>query len=342
MPKKTPSSVKRPAPSSSSSRSVHPKKPAASGRKPAARKTPPKTPSKTASKSAAKPLAKLAPSGSAEAQYLAFLPMAQKIAKADILPYRLDPVLALQNIQTGLKALEPQLATLRKALPQLDWSAVRDLPALAQAVTFAATQVVDKPAQLGELRTQLAEAALLRSLLLSTAGALVLAGVLPAPAVERIRRGSGAIDLASDLVGLAALYRKHPDSMAAQKLVTATQLDQAAQLGTELLSRLKPAGTRVAKTPNGQPDVVARDRLATLLWQRHGELRKAAYYLWGDDFERYVPSLQSRRVSRPSRPIHKNIPGSPSAPASPSGPASPGAPAGPASPSVGDVGKKDK
>jgi hypothetical protein len=244
----------------------------------------------------------------AQEAFLFFLPQAEKLGKAEILPYNLDPVLALQNIQTGLKGIEPHRATLKKALPELPWAQVLDLPILAQAVTFAATQVVDRPAELGELRAQLSEASTLRTLLLSTAGALALGGSLPPVSVEKIRRGRGAIDLASDLIELAALYRKHPAAMSAQKLVTTAHLDRAAALGTELLTRLKPKGTRVSAARSGQPDVVARDRLATLLWQRHAELRKAAYYQWGDDFERYVPALQSRRTTK------KSIPPAPPAP----------------------------
>ena len=247
----------------------------------------------------------------AQEAFLFFLPQAETLPKAELVPYNLDPVLALQNIQTALKSLEPYLPTLKKALPELPWAQVLDLPALAQAVTFAATQIVATPTALGELRAQLGEASTLRTLLLSTAGALALGGSLPPPAVEKIRRGRGAIDLASDLIELAALYRKHPAAMTAQKLVTAAHLVRAAELGTELLSRLKPKGTRVSTARSGQPDVVARDRLATLLWQRHAELRKAAYYQWGEDFERHAPALQSRRSTK------KSIPPAPPAPAAP-------------------------
>jgi hypothetical protein len=316
-PKKSVSRTK-PAAKKSAAKKPAAKKPAA--KKSAAKKSAAKKPSAKKQPIARKPAAGSAGTESpvssvgrvktAQEAFLFFLPQAEKIAKAEILPFRLDPVLALQNIQTGLKGLEPCLATLKKALPELPWAQILDLPALGQAVTFAATQVVNRPAELGELRAQLSEAATLRTLLLSTAGALVLADALPAPAVEKIRRGSGPIDLASDLVGLAALYRKHPAAMSAQKLVGVAQLDRAAELGTELLSRLKPKGARVSAAKSGQPDVVARDRLATLLWQRHGELRKAAYYQWGDDFERFVPALQSRRSTR------KSIPPAPPAPSS--------------------------
>jgi hypothetical protein len=320
MPTKFPVAPKRPsAPKKAAPKKAAPKK--AAPKKAASKKAAPKkaTPKKAAGRAAVEVATSSAGRvKTAQEAFLFFLPQAEKLGRSELVPYNLDPVLALQNIQTGLKALEPHLATLKTALPALPWPQLLDLPALSQAVTFAATQVVDRPAQLGELRTDLAEAATLRSLLLSTAGAMVLAGMLPAPAVERIRRGSGAIDLASDLVGLAALYRKHPEAMTAQKLVTGAHLDRAAQLGTELLSRLKPAGTRVASTRSGQADVLARDRLATLLWQRHGELRKAAYYVWGDEFERHLPALQSRRTTR------KSIP--PAGP-SPTGPASPAAPA---------------
>lgn len=323
MPTKFPAAPKRP----SSSRPSGPKKPAtpavkkAAAKKAALKKAAPKkaapkkaAPKKAAAKKAAveTPVSSAGRVKTAQEAFLFFLPQAEKLGRAEILPYHLDSLLALQNIQTGLKALEPHLATLKTALPALAWAQVLDLPALAQAVTFAATQVVDKPAQLGEIRTALAEASTLRSLLLSTGGALALAGTLPAVSVEKIRRGRGAIDIASDLIELAALYRKYPSAMTTQKLVTTAHLDRAALLGTELLSRLKPAGTRVTAARSGQADVLARDRLATLLWQRHGELRKAAYYLWGDDFERHVPALQSRRTTRKSVP--------PMPPAPPAGP----------------------
>lgn len=52
------------------------------------------------------------------------------------------------------------------------------------------------------------EAAMLRGLLLSTAEALALGGILPKAAVDKIKRGRGPIDQARDCVELAALYRK--------------------------------------------------------------------------------------------------------------------------------------
>ena len=288
------------------------KKATATAARARADKRPPKRPRPPVAEAALRPTASRVKT--AQEAFLFFLPQAEALGRTEILPYNLDPVLALQNIQAGLKSLEPSLPVLKKALPLHPWADLLDLPLLAQAVTFAATQVVDRPTQLGELRTQLADAATLRSLLLSTAGALALSGTLPAASVEKIRRGRGPIDVASDLIELAALYRKHPDAMSAQRLVTGAHLDQAAQLGTELLTRLKPAGTRTSTARSGQADVVARDRLATLLWQRHGELRKAAYYLWGDDFERHAPALQSRKNPR------KSIPPAPPKPApSPSG-----------------------
>ena len=121
----------------------------------------------------------------AQEAFLFFLPQAETLPKAELVPHNLDPVLALQNIQTALKALEPHLPTLKKALPELPWAPVLDLPALAQAVTFAATQIVATPTALGELRAQLGEASTLRTLLLSTAGALAPGRLAAPPAVER-------------------------------------------------------------------------------------------------------------------------------------------------------------
>ena len=270
-------------------------------------------PTKAAPVTAPVPVPKVTAVGS-EAAYLRYLPHAEKLAAGEVLPYRLDPVLAYHNVQTGLAALGPYRDALKRALPLLDHTALFDLGELAQAVVFAATQVEGKTRSLGETRTLLTEASQLRALLLSTAEALALSGIFKAQAIDKIRSGSGPIDLARDCIELAALFGKSEEAMKAQKLVRSEQLQRASELGTLLVGRLKPGGARKKEAERSDAaQVTARDRLATLLWQRFRDLRKAAYYLWGDAFDTQVPALQTRQRAHASRPK------SPASPTPPSG-----------------------
>lgn len=272
-----------------------------------------KTPAKAAPVTAPVPVPKVTAVGS-EAAYLRYLPHAEKLAAGEVLPYRLDPVLAYHNVQTGLAALGPYRDALKRALPLLDHTALFDLRELAQAVVFAATQIEGKTRSLGETRTLLTEASQLRALLLSTAEALALSGIFKAQAIDKIRAGSGPIDLARDCIELAALFGKSEEAMKAQKLVRSEQLQRASELGTLLVGRLKPGGARKKEAERSDAaQVTARDRLATLLWQRFRDLRKAAYYLWGDAFDTQVPALQTRQRAHASRPK------SPASPTPPSG-----------------------
>lgn len=248
-----------------------------------------------------------------EAAYQRHLPFAQKLSDAEVVPFRLDPHLAQHNVQVGLAALEPLADELKLALPRLDWKSVLGLDDLADAVIFAALQVAGPARSTGELAALLSEAAELRRRLLTTAEVLVLSGAFPAAAVDKIRRGTGVVDRVKDCIELAALYRKYPVALKQQAAVTAQHVKRASELGTDLLGRLKPAGARVKKAGNkdkadpAAAAVAIRDRLATLLVKRHAELRKAAYYQWGDAFDSHVPTLQAGR-SRPKKPKTKPTP----------------------------------
>jgi hypothetical protein len=248
-----------------------------------------------------------------EAAFARYLPLAQALPVAEIIPYRLDPVLAYHNVQTAISALTPHRAALEAALPLLDHKALFDSTALAQAVVFAATQVAGKSKSLGETRALLTEAGTLRALLLSTADALARAGTLKMQAVDKIRAGSGPIDQAQDLVELAALFGKSAQAMKDQRLVRAEQLERASELGTILLGRIRPGRARKKEPERADAaQVAARDQLASLLCQRYREVRKAGYYLWGDELDSHVPALQTRQRGR-----SKKAPHSPPTPASP-------------------------
>lgn len=158
-------------------------------------------------KTAPVPVPKVTAVGS-EAAYLRYLPLAEKLVAGEVLPYRLDPLLAYHNVQTGLAALGPHRDALKRALPLLDHAALFDLGELAQAVVLRRRRLRQDalprrdahPADRGE---PVAGAAAR-----GTAEALALSGPSKAQAIDKIRSGSGPIDLARDCVELAALFGK--------------------------------------------------------------------------------------------------------------------------------------
>ena len=234
----------------------------------------------------------------ADASYAHYLKLAMALPKDEVVPYRLDPQLALYNVKFGLASLEGSWAQLKKALPLLNFDLLEDLPALCQAVIAASTQVVGPERSDGEVSALMAEARTLRSLLLSTASALALPGHLPAAAVDKIRAGVGFIDMARDCIELALLYKKHPASLTQQQLVSTTDLDRAEEVGAELLERLKPTGSHKTPAPGESTATVERNRLASLLVACHRDLRRAGYWLWADQVDAHVPYLQARKVVR--------------------------------------------
>lgn len=224
--------------------------------------------------------------------YEQFLPQAEALAESDVRPFRADGSIALQNINMGLDSITPHLNQIKIELPTINTAELQQLPDLALAVIYAAAQV-DRTSD-GSTAILLEKGRTLRSLLLASAEALVIAGLVPAHDVERIRKGMGPIDAAQDNIDLAALYTKYASTIAGKTAVAADQVTEAANIGTELLKRLKPKGTR-SKDP-AEDAVALRDRFWTLLVQQHKELRRVGMWLWLDEVDEHVPALQSRTV----------------------------------------------
>lgn len=251
--------------------------------------------SKPSNKPASPPAEEVAQNGS-QAAYDAFLSAAQAVPAGAIVTMRADPQLALQNVQVGVASVLAEGPRLSK-LPETDAKEIAALGRLALAVVFATTQVT--PA-LGtaDLASKMSRGAMLRRLLLQTADALALSGLLPAAALVAIRAGHGKLDAARDLVALSALFTKHAAAIRGKHAVSAAELKEAALLGTDLLTILKPARARRGSVG---PAVGAdeRDRLWTLLVRGHDKLWRAGAYLFGrDEVDAKVPSLQAHRGGR--------------------------------------------
>jgi hypothetical protein len=227
-----------------------------------------------------------------------FLPEAQKIPDASVRPFRADASLAHQNVQRGLTALVPLLDNIKDELPKVNIADLQKLPDLALAVIYAAAQV-DRGSD-GTTAALLEKARGLRDMLLKSAEALAAAGLVPERPVTKIRAGNGLIDTAQDNVDLAALFMKHEKGIKGKTAVTAAHVKEAAAVGTELLKRLKPKGTK-AKDP-ALDAVRTRDRLWTLLVTRHRELRRVGMWFWMEEVDNQVPALQARRVVAKKKP----------------------------------------
>ena len=267
-------------------------------------KTATKTPTKNPAKKTAattSPSAPSAPVSGSQDAFDKFLPQASALAAKDVVVCRADPSLVFHNVDAGAAALLAERARIAKELPTVDYVRIAELPALALAVAFAASQVNRTQQANAALARDLAEAHPLRRKLLSSATALAEAGVLPAADVAKIQKGQGHIDAATDLVALAALFSKNAKAVAGKSPVSAADVKRADALGSALLTTLKPATAKKTGASPGAEAADARDRLWTLLVERHDQARRAGAWLFGEHaLDAKVPALLAH-ANRPKQ-----------------------------------------
>jgi hypothetical protein len=233
------------------------------------------------------------PSTAREA-YERFVHAAADLPAGTLIPYRsADPVLARHNVQTGVDAVMPLRVRIAHELPGVTFANVASLPELALAVQYAARQAEMAPSA-NEIASNLSAAHALRGTLLTIADGLSRAGLLPGAEIAKIKKGRGALDAAADCVELSELFSKHEKKIAGKHAATAQMLKSANEVGSYLLSTLKSSRAKEKKAVNG-PAVEARDRLWSLLVQRHKDLRRIAYYIWDDSFNDHVPALLAHK-----------------------------------------------
>jgi hypothetical protein len=219
--------------------------------------------------------------------------------------FRADVRLAHYNAKRGVEALLERRAQIEKELPGISMSEVEAIPALALGAVYAASRVAQaQGADEPRISAMLGRARELRGLLLSSAESLGRAGLLAERAVEKIRQGRGAVDAAQDCVDLAALFRANAGKLRGKTPVSAANLAEASNAGSELLTMLKPKAARSAKGAGKEltAAVDMRDRFWTLLVRRYEKARRAGVWLWGEaEVDEHVPLLQSR-VAAPRKP----------------------------------------
>ena len=232
-----------------------------------------------------------------EEQYVKFLPLVQKLDAKSVSACRADVHLAHHNVQLGADSVLSYRTKLRTELPRFSHAEIESIVDLSRAVVFSAARV-DAVASPNEIRTLLAHGRHKRGLLLSAANSLAAAGLVPDPVVEKIRKGTGPIDVATDCVDLAALFTKYA-SVRSKTPVTAADVRESSEVGTKLLDLLKPRGTKRTRPVDVKTAANIRDRFWSLLLVRHDQLWRAGAFLFGrNDVDKRVPPLQSRAVGR--------------------------------------------
>jgi hypothetical protein len=233
-----------------------------------------------------------------EVYYNTHLAKAQALPKTSVLTQRVDPDLAIVNIETGMRVLTEHMLEIPVFFPKVDLNALKVLPEIALATKYAALraeQVVPAESQIAERLKQANE---LRTKLLSVAKGLAENGQIPTAEVQAIVMGKGVRDRAEDCVALAALYRNHSAAIAGKHPITQEMIDESAAVGSWLLTHLRPADAPNPPSSGPSPEVEIRNRFITLLVEGHHKLQAIAFYFHRLDWEDRAPALGSRRVSR--------------------------------------------
>lgn len=249
----------------------------------------------------ASPNASKEPDSTSLAQsYARFLPLALKLPKEQIVPLRIEPQLLVFNVQTGLLAVQPFAGRLQAELPKVSVADFPSMLPLAEAVLYASGEAtrLSQPAKRSEIEGKLKELLELREPMLLIAEGLALRGLLPRTTVAQIRSGTGQFDAAMDGRALCDLYTQHKDTLAGKHPFTAAEVQHIGELGTALMRKITPDGARVATYEEAQQATERRDRLYTLLVERHADLRKAGFYLFGEEVDQKVPILGARAARK--------------------------------------------
>ncbi|MDI3287474.1 hypothetical protein [Polyangium sp. 15x6] len=225
-----------------------------------------------------------------------FLLAAKALPVDAILPYRLDPDLALVNVKTCMKVVHDHQAAIPTHLPKIDLASLLALPELALAAKYAALAAEQEAPSESQVQAKLSLARDLRGKLLSVAKGLAENGLVPQAEVDAIAAGRGVRDRAEDCVSLASLFRKHAAAINGKHPVTVAQIDEAAEVGSWLVATLRPADAPPKLSTGPTQAVDLRNRFATLLVRAHARLQVVAHYFHEDDWEERAPALNSRRV----------------------------------------------
>ncbi len=238
-----------------------------------------------------------------EQDYNRFLPAALAMSSEHVKPYTADMKLIQHNTQTGVESVSPYLARLKNEAAGIDQTHITELPSLVQGLDFAVGVVERYASPPTGTAAEIKEMTGLRTLLLTVADGLVLAGIFPANKVQPMHRSIGPTKFAGDCVSLASLFssKKFAQQIEGKSAVTPEKLQRAAKLGAKLKTKVRPKN---AKKQRVSPELAQardrRDRLWTLTEDYQEDVWKAGAYLFGRSLvEEKVPPLTAHVIQKP-------------------------------------------
>jgi hypothetical protein len=194
-----------------------------------------------------------------------------------------------------------------RKLPEHDLAPLDNLRDYALALLFAHLMTLPSTEIETRLQALLAEAGTRRAQMLGVAEAYVPLGLVDGERVAAIRRGSGHLDTAQDLIALAQLFHAHQSELEGKTPFSAADLEHTHALGLELFDLL--GRRKVGNDGSGGPGAYEQARLRAfrLMVRAYDSARAAVGYLrWREgDAETFVPSLfggRRRRASESERP----------------------------------------
>jgi hypothetical protein len=246
----------------------------------------------------------------AAAAYQQLLPEAKALPPESILPYRLDPDLAVINVRRAIRVVVAYRNDIPKHMPKIDIAALESIGKLALAAKYSALEADRTVPSERVISQKLAEARQHRATLMPIVAGLAATGYVSQNRYDDIARGRGPRDVAEDCVALAQVFREGGKTLDGKHSADPGTIAKAAALGSWLLENLRPAHALMER-PLLQPAVDLRNRFATLLTRRYSILQAVAHYFHGDSYEDVAPPLMSRQTMRPRRESTPSFPAIP-------------------------------
>ncbi len=234
-----------------------------------------------------------------------FEPIARRAAPEDPEPCRLDVEIVRVNVNRGVEAIRPHLATVRQKLPQHDTAELLELHELALALLFAAGKVVRTSTAIG-IDEHLTSLWPMREAGIKQLEVFSILGFIPKEIPTAIRRGKGSLDAARDAQAIVGVFHDHKAAFDGKHPFTPEQLRKLGEDGDWLVAALKPANAKGAPVER-DPAAVLRDQLFALVSARHDALREAGVVVFGlKNLDDHIPPLGARlatpRTKRPATP----------------------------------------
>jgi len=233
---------------------------------------------------------------SSQTAYDTFVLPARALEPGVIEECRADIPLAYYNVMRGVENVLGSSASVVGKLPNVQVEELSGLPRLTQGLAFAVLQV-QRELRTASFGTFFERAQALRRKLSKSAEALAEAGLLPPADVAEARIHS-RIDVVEECEALAALFRKHAAATEGRSPVTKMDLQEVEHLTRKLRASLgQPAEGSPGELPPLAKASDMRDRLWTLLNQRHDVLWRCGAWLYGRAVDERVPPLPSRKLA---------------------------------------------